>query len=76
MNKDSGTGHTSMTNPTDLVAPIADYHRLASHAECLSVDMVLQIATLATAIENLRVTHANSLKIIQDVERLLRDRSC
>ena len=61
----------SIADPTGLNAQIADYYRLTSRAGCLSVDLVLQLSTLATALENLRITHDDSLEIIQDVQRLL-----
>ena len=62
VNKDSRTGPTVMTNPTDLDAQVTEYHRLASRAECLSVDLVLRMATLAAAQERLRMTLERSIE--------------
>ena len=62
MNKDSGTGHAAMAHPADRDAQITDYHRLASRAECLSVDLVFRMATLAASQERLRMTLERSME--------------
>ena len=51
-----------MADTADLDAQITDYHRLASRAECLSVDLVLRMATLAASQERLRMTLERSME--------------